>query len=286
MARPFIEDRISMEANHGSSLSQSFNVLNTQVSNGESFSLQLNPYPTLRYLLDYSNNTDDFFISEIVDLFNRSGGTNGGFRVRNYLEYTTNNSTGAPTALDQEAVALIDGVDYQIVTWYGLQGNPESNRRRILKPEVDSALVAIAGVESTTGFSVDYTTGVITFTDTEDDITAISKGAQAVVSFLSNGYSIGDTVVFSDVDGMIEINGVRGTVLAVSATSITVDVNTSGFTDYVSGGKTNTAPKSEVVTAGCIFDVPMRFESDLTSASFSQWNTVSSQVNLVEILNL
>ena len=285
MARPFIEDRISMEANHGSSLSQSFNVSNTQTSSGDTFGVIFNPYPVLRYQLDYSNNTSEFFNDEIMDLFNRSGGTFGGFRVRNYSDYSTNDSTGEPTSLDQECVELVQSEDYQIVVWFGDQGATDSYRRRIRKPEIDSALVAISSIPVDTGFSVDYTTGVISFSDTQRNVSVITKGTQTVVALPSNPYAVGNTVVFSDVEGMEEINGLRGSVLVSSGNNITVDIDSQLFTDYTSGGRVNTAPQSEVVTAGCFYDIPMRFESDLSSVSLNQWDTVSSVVSVVEVLN-
>lgn len=66
-------------------------------------------------------------------------------------------------------------------------------------------------------------------------ITAISKAASAVVT-VANDFAINDVVAFSGVAGMTEINGLTGTISAASATSITVNIASTGFTTYTSGG--------------------------------------------------
>lgn len=66
-------------------------------------------------------------------------------------------------------------------------------------------------------------------------ITAISKAASAVVT-AANDFSADDLVAFAGVGGMTEINGLVGTVSSPSATQFTVNINSSGFTDYTSGG--------------------------------------------------
>lgn len=60
-------------------------------------------------------------------------------------------------------------------------------------------------------------------------ITGISKAVQAVVTCAAHGYVVGWTVVFDGVAGMIEINGLRGTVTAVSTDTFTVDIDTRAF---------------------------------------------------------
>lgn len=75
-------------------------------------------------------------------------------------------------------------------------------------------------------------------------ITAITKAASAVVTVSTGGtlnpFSIGQVLQFSGVAGMVEINGLLGTVTAVGgstgAWTATVNINSSGFTVYTSGG--------------------------------------------------
>lgn len=68
-------------------------------------------------------------------------------------------------------------------------------------------------------------------------ITGITKAAHAVVTAVAHGYALGSRVFFHDVVGMTEINGLYGTVIAVGDVDhYTVDIDSSGFSVYVSGG--------------------------------------------------
>ena len=67
-------------------------------------------------------------------------------------------------------------------------------------------------------------------------ITAITKAASAVATVGTHTFVVGDVVAFSGVVGMVEINGLTGTVTAIGATTITVNINSSAFTAYASGG--------------------------------------------------
>ena len=62
--------------------------------------------------------------------------------------------------------------------------------------------------------------------------------------------------------------------------------NSSAFSAYVSGGTVQTNPiAGEVLTAGCKYDLPMRFSDDL-GGTFSNWDTIdASGIGLLEILN-
>jgi hypothetical protein len=84
-----------------------------------------------------------------------------------------------------------------------------------------------------------YQTGdAALWTPTNITITGISKAAQAVVTAV-NTLVIGDVVTFSGVVGMTQINTLRGKVVAAAGGNFTVDINTSAFTTYVSGGIAN-----------------------------------------------
>lgn len=73
--------------------------------------------------------------------------------------------------------------------------------------------------------------GVKTFS-----ITAITQAASAVVTVSGHTFVVGDVVAFSGVVGMIQINGLTGTVTAITTTTITVNINSTAFTAYSSGG--------------------------------------------------
>ena len=76
-------------------------------------------------------------------------------------------------------------------------------------------------------------------------VTNISKAASAVVTtndatWANNPFQKGSTLYFYGVVGMVEINGVTGNVTAIGgsagAWTATTDINSTGFTAYVSGG--------------------------------------------------
>jgi len=75
-------------------------------------------------------------------------------------------------------------------------------------------------------------------------ITAITQAASGIVTSTAHGFVVGDVVVFQDVVGMTQINKLVGVVTLVSdADHFAVDIDTSGFTAYSSGGS---AGKSEL----------------------------------------
>lgn len=67
-------------------------------------------------------------------------------------------------------------------------------------------------------------------------ITNITQATQAVVTAAGHGLSVDDPVLFKSVSGMTQINDMLGTVVAVSGNDFTVDINSSGFSAYSSGG--------------------------------------------------
>ena len=68
------------------------------------------------------------------------------------------------------------------------------------------------------------------------NVSNITIANSAVITVDASAFQIGDRVTIVNVAGMTEINNLIGTVTAASLTSITVDINTSFFTAYTSGG--------------------------------------------------
>lgn len=67
-------------------------------------------------------------------------------------------------------------------------------------------------------------------------VTAISKAFDAEVT-ATHALSEGDRVTFASVTGMTEINGLTGTVLAITGTTkFVVNIDSRAFTAYTSGG--------------------------------------------------
>ena len=76
--------------------------------------------------------------------------------------------------------------------------------------------------------------GIVTFDPLA--ITAISKATQAVITFAGHTYIVGDYLVIAGVGGMTEMNNRRVRVLGVAGNDVSVDIDSTGFTTYTSGG--------------------------------------------------
>lgn len=306
--RPFLEEAINPEPSYGTSFTESYDVDN-QVTAGSAsrppseYSRLRHPYPRTRLSLNFNNRKSDFTREEIMDLYHRVGGTHGGFRVHHHSDHSTNNYTGTPTVGDQELLLAVDTPQphrYQLTRWYGTQGDTTATRRRILKPVAGTVLLGVRdalGVdhELASGFTVDTSNGTVDYAENQGGITNIVKGAETVVTVgAGHGYALGESVVVSGVSSMTEINGLRANITATAAETITLAINSNGFTDYVvpsegDDGQVNQAPQSslgEAAIAGCLFDLPMRFETDLTDLTYSNWDTLGTTVQLVELLSL
>ena len=210
MALQFIEDRLSVEIGYGSSFSESYPVDRHYDAGGNTYAHLIDPRPKCRCELIFQNRSFKFTLLQVKDLFHRSGGTFGGFRVKNYLDYSTNEYVKPPTAFDQGLRKTATPGVYQITRWFGLPVEI-STRRLIKKPVPGTVKVAKNGVELVSGWTVDITSGLITF----DPVPAVD----------------------------------------------------------------------DVLTAGCYYDIPMQFETDLSGIDVTDVDMLSISVSLIELLN-
>lgn len=68
-------------------------------------------------------------------------------------------------------------------------------------------------------------------------IISISQAASAVIDFgAAHTFAVGNKLIIQSVVGMTEINDQIGTVTAIGATTVTVNINTMAYTAYSSGG--------------------------------------------------
>ncbi len=64
----------------------------------------------------------------------------------------------------------------------------------------------------------------------------ISKASSAVITTDDQAFAVGDKVVITEVVGMTEINGLEAIVTAQTISTITININTTNFTPWSSGG--------------------------------------------------
>lgn len=113
----------------------------------------------------------------VLAFFEERRGRFHSFLWRDGLDFSSNGGSGAPSAIDQ-TIGTGDGsnVHFQLVKKYGASFDPYL--RPITKPVPGSLRVALSGIEAMTGFSLDTTTGIVTFD------TAPTTGATVTAGFL------------------------------------------------------------------------------------------------------
>lgn len=296
----FVDERITERILYKSKMADGFSNLKHEGLDGNDRRQLLHPYILFRSDM-LTLDMDSVIQRDVVKFHRRMGGGFKSFRVKHPYDYSTNDGNGVPTSDDGRCEEDIPG--WCITAWYDDDSIPTAGRRRILKPNVGTVVVGIRDdfnnpheiIEVSTDpepdvirWTVDNTAGVINFTaNNQNTITNITQAAQAVITLgAAHGRIVDDSFHISTVVGMTEINGLRCTVLAVGATTVTVDIDSSLFTAYTSGGETNTAPQdSETITAGCYFDIPCVFQDPEMEIDFTNFQILSANFGVVETYN-
>lgn len=189
----------------------------------------------------------------LVAFFNARRGRARGFRWKDWQDFTATDEVlypdGSPTVQLVKTYSSC-GVDYV---------------RDIYKIVSDPAPTFRKNAIALTPDDVDYNTGTILLPiQNEKSITSISQAASAVVGVgAAHGFAVDDLIYFSGVSGMTEINGLVGTVTATAASTITVDIDSTGFTAWTSGGlATKYLEFGDELDWTGEFDVPVRFDTD------------------------
>lgn len=285
----FLEELLPINVRMGAAYGDEYGVEITTTRSGAEYRALINPFPVRHFTVEYTQDTASLW-DTVLALYHRAYGMFSGFRVRCLDDFSTNGRTAAPTATDQPMALVSTGV-YQLQKEYGAGATPLAiglPKRTLFKPVAGSALVSISAVTiRTADWTLDATTGRITFAaNVSKAITGITQAASAVVTVGAHAYSVGQSVHFSGVVGMTQINGRRGTITAFSGTTITVDINSTTFTAYASGGTVNTRPQSgESVKGGCYFDIPARFNSRIDVRHIGASHRESGSIDLIELLN-
>ncbi len=160
--------------------------------------------------------------------------------------------------------------------------------RPIHKPVPDTVQVAINSIADNR-WLCDYSKGQISFKpDEAGEIKTLSYDAsnQQLTLSAPNNFSAGESVYLSDIPELPALNQQRFTVLAATAETLTLQVQSLDTVEgYLGHGSFHTLPQpDEMVTAGFEFDVPVRFSSDSLSISSDSYQVSSiQQLGLIEI---
>jgi uncharacterized protein (TIGR02217 family) len=145
----------------------------------------------------------------LVSFFQARAGRARGFRLKDWADFSTAaNGVDTPSWEDQ-VIAVGDGVEdsFQLIKTYGL--GEVTYERTLRKPVEGSVSIGVNGTEYETGWSVDESTGVITFSQ------APACGA--------------------------------------------------------------------IIKAGCLFDVPVRFDTDVLTISYLNGNLSETEIPIIEV---
>ncbi len=115
-------------------------------------------------------------LAAVVAFFEARNGRLYGFRWKDWADYKSCLPSGTLSAMDQ-VIGTGDGTTtaFQLVKAYA--SGAQAWNRTITKPVAGTVRVAIDGVEQTSGWSVDTTTGIVSFT------TAPAAGATITAGF-------------------------------------------------------------------------------------------------------
>lgn len=289
----FLEERLSVAVKYGASYGDDYAVEITRTKNGNEYRKLLHPFPVRSFEFAYDIKATALY-AQVANLYHRAFKSYAGFRVRCLDDYSTNGETSAPTAFDQTLDTISAGVTYQLQKVYGAGGTPLSiglPRRTLFKPVSGTTLVGVNGVAiRSADWSVATPTGVVTFAadvTTGVAITSVSKANPCVITYASAPpFVTGQAVHLSNFAGMTQLNGLRS-LITVAGNNVTLTgINSSAFGIWTNNGTLHTRPQTgEVVTGGCEFDIPARFDSVLNVTQHLIENRDISSLILIEILN-
>lgn len=160
----FLEERFPSDLRLGATYSDQYPVDTTvDPRTGKSYARLRSAQPSRALTGQYVSRNDQVWAG-VLDLYHRAFGALAGFRVHFDDDDSSNGMTGTPTPTDQPAVK-ISAAAYQLAKQYGT-GTPLAigrPTRAIRKPVAGSVRVSVDGVESLSGWTVDTTTGIVTF---------------------------------------------------------------------------------------------------------------------------
>lgn len=297
MANEFIEVRLDHPIEYGSSYRETYVVDITDTASSNEYRVLKVPIPQRYFSLSMNVDNADY-VEDVLDIFSVCYGRYAGFRYKCWDDFSSAlNGIGALAPTDQTCLRLSQGV-YQLQKEYGRSktalGTIGRPKRTIYKPVSGTTRIAIGSREilntPVVNWAVSTTDGKVTFSTNKTAAVsaAITKAASAVIPCTGHTFVVGNYVHISGCVGMTQINGLRGLVTAIVAgVSITVDINSTAFGTWTSGGTLNSQPQStETVYAGFEFDYPVRFNSDLNVSQVDWSNRLMDSMALKELISL
>lgn len=95
-------------------------------------------------------------------------------------------------------------------------------------------------------------------------ITGASQATQAVLTINASTFQVGQFILISGVGGMVELNGNTYQITAVTPTTVTINVDSTGFTAYTAGGTATSSHNKVNYFTG---DISVSFPSSIPAGN-------------------
>lgn len=173
----FIETpRFPDDISQGSRGGPGFNTNVIEIKSGHEQRNQNWSYPRFRYDVAYGLKRQDD-LETIIDWFVAMAGRTHGYRYKDHLDYKSVHTDQTVADTDQ-TLGTGDGseTDFQLIKTY--TKSAVSQTRKISKPVSGSVVVSLDDVGQGSGWSVDTTTGIITFSSAPGSGVVVKAGFQ------------------------------------------------------------------------------------------------------------
>ena len=291
----FIEIRFPEDIGYGTVGGATYKtIIATQYSGAESRAKSWQ-YPLQKYNIVYEVKSITA-INILNNFFNATGGRFSGFRFKDFNDFSSSpDGFSTPQETDQEILTYPnltgpDGItaNYQVIKQYTVGGISQIRIIKKIVTPIQLYYPLISGIreDSIGAVLLDPNTGILTFPANDARvITNITQANPCVVTMSSAGLFVPNTLFIKNVLGMTEVNNMRFKIINKAGNQLTLNLDSSAFNAYISGGDINTLPQTgEIVTTGYLFDVPVRFDTDQLLISRDSFNTASiTTLPLVEI---
>lgn len=114
-------------------------------------------------------------IEDVLSIFHVANGMAHSFRYKDFLDYKSCNVESIITLTDQQ-IGVGDAIEdaFQLIKTY--TNGSFSKVRDITKPKDGTVLIALDSILQVTGYTIDYTTGIVTFTTPPGASVVITAG--------------------------------------------------------------------------------------------------------------
>lgn len=199
-----------------------------------------------------------------------------GFRFKDITDYQL-------TVAEGVLVRVANTAD-QFQIYKNYMAGSLNDARKITKPVPGKVQAFRNG--SLTASTVNTANGVVTLAAlSTKTITNITQGVNGVATIVGHGLATGSVIKITGVVGMTQVNNQVFTITSTGLDTLQLNVNTSAYTAYVSGGTaTLYAAPTDVLTVAGEFDVPVRFDADkLPVAHIYQQYVEVNSIQLIEL---